>query len=166
MKISMIGSFQILKKQGKEFIPLTLKDIDGMSIGGYSFEINGNMIPFDWDAFILNENDGVFEFETGNGPFFKDYEIPNYYDEEYKEIGITRESISAEFLASASGIEDFFINFDDKDGEEYSLGWHADNVNSSQYKINIIDLAFVDVEKLNTYKVSKEVIDKYNKGLM
>ena len=47
-------------------------------------------------ALIINI---VFSFTTGKGPFFNDYEIPDYWDEEYKEIGITREEITAEFLA-------------------------------------------------------------------
>lgn len=164
--ISMIGSFQILKKQDKEFVPLTSDDVFSMSVGGYSFEINEDLIPFDWDAFSASEEDGVFSFETGRGPFFNDYEIPDYWDEEYKEIGITREEITAEFLASVGHIEDFFVNFDDSDGKEHGIGWFADNVNSSQYKVNILDLAFVNVETADEYPVSKEVVNKYNHGVM
>ena len=163
-KISMIGSFQILKKQAGEFIPLTSDDVLSMSIGGYSFEINEDLIPFDWDAFSASEENGIFSFETGRGPFFKDYEIPDYWDEEYNEIGITREEITAEFLASVSHIEDFFVNFDDRDEKEHGIGWFADNVNSSQYKVNILELAFVNVSTYEEYPVSKEVISRYNKG--
>ena len=164
MKIAMIGSFQILKKQGKEFIPLTFDDAKSMSIGGYSFEVNGDSIPFDWDAFTATERNGAFSFTTGKGPFFNDYEIPDYWDEEYKEIGITREEITAEFLASVSHIEDFFVDFEDCDGNECAIGWFADNVNSSQYKVHILDLAFVNVEACEEYPVAQKVIDRYNKG--
>lgn len=162
----MIGSFQILKKQANEFVSLTSDDVLNMSIGGYSFEINEDLIPFDWDAFSASEDNGVFSFETGRGPFFNDYEIPDYWDEEYKEIGITREEITAEFLASVSHIEDFFVNFDDRDGKDHGIGWCADNVNSSQYKINILDLFFVDMETYNEHHVSNEVINKYNHGVI
>jgi hypothetical protein len=164
MKIAMIGDFQILKKQGKEFVPQTFDNVKCMSIGGYSFDVNGDSIPFDWDAFTATEENGVFSFTTGKGPFFNDYEIPDYWDEEYNEIGITREEITAEFLASVSHIEDFFVNFDDSDGKEHGIGWFADNVNSSQYKVNILDLAFVNVETADEHPVSKEVINRYNKG--
>lgn len=164
MKISMIGSFQILKKQKEEFIPLTSDDVLNMSIGGYSFEVNEDLIPFDWDAFSASEENGVFSFTTGKGPFFNDYEIPDYWDEEYKEIGITREEITAEFLASTSHIEDFFVNFDDSDGNDHGIGWFSNNVNSSQYKINILELSFVNVTTYDEYPVSKEVINRYNKG--
>lgn len=165
MDISMMGSFQILKKQTKGFVPLTSDDVLNMSIGGYSFEVNEDLIPFDWDAFSSSEENGTFYFKTGRGPFFNDYEIPDYWDEEYKEIGIAREEITAEFLASVSHIEDFFVNFDDRDGKEHEIGWFSDNVNSSQYKINIKEIAFVDVNTGKEYLVAKEVIDKYNKGV-
>lgn len=160
----MIGKFQILEKHKGEFAPLTSDDVQNLSIGGYSFEINDDLIPFDWDAFSCNEENGIFNFETGRGPFFNDYEIPDYFDEEYEETGITREEITAEFLASTESIEDFFVNFDDHNGKEHGIGWCVDNVNSSQYKINIIELSFMDVKTLAEYPVSKEVISKYNKG--
>lgn len=164
--ISMIGSFQILKNKDNKFIPLTSDDVFSMSVGGYSFEINEDLIPFDWDAFSASEENGIFSFETGRGPFFNDYEIPDYWDEEYKEIGITREEITAEFLASVHHIEDFFVDFDDRDGKEHGIGWCAHNVNSSQYKIKILDLSFVNVSTYDEYPVSKEVIDKYNHGVI
>lgn len=164
MKIAMIGDFQILKKQGKEFVPQTFDNVKSMSIGGYSFEVNGDSIPFDWDAFTATEENGVFSFTTGKGPFFNDYEIPDYWDEEYSEIGITREEITAEFLASVSHIDELFVNFDDGDGEECGIGWYSDNVNSSQYKINILNLTLVDVETLDEYHVAQEVINRYNRG--
>lgn len=160
----MVGKFQILEKRKGKFAPLTSDDVFNLSIGGYSFEIHDDLIPFDWDAFSCNEENGIFGFETGRGPFFNDYEIPDYFDEEYEEIGLTREEITAEFLASTESIEDFFVNFDDHNGKEHGIGWCVDNVNSSQYKINIIELSFVDVKTLAEYPVSKEVISKYNRG--
>ncbi len=161
----MIGKFRILEKRKGKFVPLASDDVQNLSIGGYSFEINDDLIPFDWDAFSCNEENGVFSFETGRGPFFNDYEIPDYFDEEYKEIGITKEEITAEFLASAESIEDFFVNFDDHNGKEHGIGWCVDNVNSSQYKINIIEILFVDIETQNEYPLPKEVLSKYNKGV-
>ena len=166
MKIAMIGEFQILGKHKGEFISLTSDDVHGMSIGGYSFEVNGDLIPFDWDAFTASEENGVFSFTTGKGPFFNDYEIPDYWDEEYNEIGITREEITAEFLASVSHIEDFFVDFEDSDGNEHGIGWFADNVNDSQYKVSLIEIIFVEVNTGKEYPVSKEVINKYNHGVM
>ena len=93
MEISMIGKFQILEKCKGEFAPLISDDIQNLSIGGYSFGIKDDLIPFDWDAFSCNEENGIFNFETGRGPFFNDYEIPDYFDEEYEEkcsINITK----------------------------------------------------------------------------
>lgn len=162
----MIGKFQILEKHKGKFVPLTSDDVQNLSIGGYSFEINDDLIPFDWDAYSCNEESGIFSFETGCDPFFNDYEIPDYWDEEYKEIGLTREEITAEFLASARSIEDFFVNFDDSNGQEHGIGWCADNVNSSQYKINIVEILFTDIETGNEYQVSNEVINNYNCGVI
>lgn len=161
----MIGSLQILKNQNGNYIPLSSNDVQHMSIGGFSFKIEDDLIPFDWDAFSISEEDKIFNFETGRGLLFNDYEISDCYNEAYEEIGITREEITAEFLASAHSIEEFFINFDDRNGKEYDIGWCGDNVNSSQYKINIIELSFVDIETSNEYLVSNEVISKYNKGV-
>lgn len=162
----MIGKFQILEKHKGKFVPLTTDDVRNLSIGGYSFEINDDLIPFDWDAYSCNEENGIFSFETGCGPFFNDYEIPDYFDEEYKEIGLTREEITAEFLASAHSIEDFFVNFDDRNGKEHGIGWCADNVNSSQYKISIIEILFVDIETRSEHQVSNKVISNYNCGVI
>ena len=161
----MIGNLQILKNQNGKYIPLSSDDVQHMSIGGFSFEIGDDLIPFDWDAFLISEEDNIFHFETGRGLFFDDYEISNCYDEEYEEIGITREEIAAEFLASVKCIEDFFVNFDDSNGNEHSIGWCADNVKNSQYKINILELLFVDIETKNEHKVSKYVLNKYNMGV-
>lgn len=166
MDISMVGKFQILEKRKGKFAPLTSDDVFNLSIGGYSFEINDDLIPFDWDAYSCNEENGIFSFETGRGPFFNDYEIPDYFDEEYEEIGITREEITAEFLASTESIEDFFVNFDDRNEKEHGIGWCVDNVNSSQYKINIIEILFTDIETGNEYQVSNEVINNYNCGVI
>ena len=160
----MIVSFQILKNNNGNFSPLSNEEAQFVSIGGYSFEIGDYLIPFDWDAFYGNEENNTFYFETGRGLFFNDYEISDCYDETYEDIGITREEITAEFLASATHIDEFFVDFDDSNGMEQSIGWYSYNTDDSQYKINIIEMSFVDMETENEYPVSKQVIDMYNKG--
>ena len=160
MKTSMIVSFQILESKQ----PLSSDDINNLAIGGFSFEIGDDLIPFDWDASSGYEENSVFHFETGRGPFFNDYEISDYFDEDYKEIGIKRENISAEFLASVRNIEDFFVNFDNKEGKEQGIGWCATNNNKSQYKINILKMSFLDLDTQKVYPVSKQVLNRYNRG--
>lgn len=164
MDISMLVNFQILHNKNGNFTPISNKEAKAISIGGFSFEIGEYTIPFDWEAFSGSERDKVFMFETGTGWFWNDYELSSCYDEEYKEIGIKKENITAEFLASVQHIDDFFVDFEDVDGKEQGIGWYADNTKKAQYKINILQMSFLDLATQNEYSVKQEVLDKYNKG--
>ena len=159
MKISMYAKFQILKNINGSLTPLTKEDADSVSIGGYYFIINGKEIPFDWDAFSGNEENGIFEFDTGYG-WFNDFELSDCYDEDYEKLGMVREDITAEFLASVEEIGEFHINFIDVDGNEIDLGYNDDE----QYKIKLVEIIFTDMETEKEYKVKQEVLDEYNKG--
>lgn len=165
MDISMIVSFQILQKQNGNFVPLSNKEAKSVSIGGFSFEIGEDTIPFDWDAFYGTEINNVFEFQTGKGLFWNDYAISDCYDTQYEEMGIKKEDITAEFLASVSHIDEFFVNFEDVDNEEQGIGWYADNTDDEQYKINILEMSFYDLAMQKTYPVKQDVIDMYNSGM-
>lgn len=158
MKMSMYSKFQILNEN---LIPLTKEDADGVSIGGYCFVVNGKEIPFDWDAFSGNEENGIFEFDTGYG-WFNDFELTDCYDAEYRELGLSREDITAEFLASAEKIIEFHINLIATDDDEVDLGYNDDE----QYKINLLEIIFTDLETDKEYKVKQSVLDKFNKGAM
>ena len=156
----MYAKFQILKNINGSLTPLTKEDTDSVSIGGYYFIINGKEIPFDWDAFSGNEENGIFEFDTGYGFIFNDFELSDCYDEDYEKLGMTREDITAEFLASVEEIGEFHINFIDVDGNEIDLGYNDDE----QYKIKLVEIIFTDMETEKGYKVKQEVLDEYNKG--
>ena len=159
MKISMYAKFQILKNINGSLTPLTKEDADSVSIGGYYFIINGKEIPFDWDAFSGNEENGIFEFDTGYG-WFNDFELSDCYDEDYEKLGMVREDITAELLASVEEIGEFHINFIDADDNEVDLGFNDDE----QYKIKLVEIIFTDLENDKGYKVKQEVLDKYNEG--
>ena len=154
----------ILKNNNGNFEPLSNKEAQSVSIGGFGFEINEDSIPFDWDAFYGTEVNNVFQFQTGKGFLWNDFEISECYDETYEEIGIKKEEITAEFLASTTHINEFFVDFDDSNGEAHGIGWYDENTDDAQYKINIIEMAFVDVNTGKEYLVVKEVIANYNKG--
>lgn len=160
----MIVSFQILENRKGNFIPLSNDEAKCVSIGGYSFEIKNTSIPFDWDAFYGAEENKIFNFQTGCGLLFNDYEISDCYDEAYEDIGITREEITAEFLASVSHIEEFFVDFNDNNGYEHDIGWFADNIKNAQYKVKLIEMLFIDMETQNKYPVSQSVLEQYNIG--
>lgn len=161
MKISMYIKFQLFAKENGNLIMLTKENTDGLSIGGYCFVINGKEIPFDWDAFSGSEEDGVFEFETGYG-LFNDFELSDCYDEDYDQQGISRADITANFLASVTQINEVHMNFIDEKGEECDFGWNED---AEDFKIKLLEVSFIEIEGDKEYKVSQEVLDKFNKGV-
>ncbi len=152
----MQTEFNILKNNKQ----LTKEDIVGLSIGGYSFIINGNLIPFDWDAFSGNEIENGFMFHTGYG-LFNDFELSDCYEDDYAEFGLTREDITAEFLASVEKIDEFNVEF--YDGEDDVI--IGDNKRNSEYKIKIINISFLDMDNNKVFNVTNEVIDNFNKGV-
>lgn len=154
MEISMVLDFQILKNN----MPISKDKATSVSIGGYYFIINGQDIPFDWDAFVGNEENGIFSFETGYGFLFNDFKLSDCYDEDYEELGLVREEISAEFLAQASKICEVHINFVDDEDDEVDLGFNDDE----DYRINLLTMYFIDIETGKEYHVSQEVLDEYN----
>lgn len=156
MGISMQTEFNILKNN----VPMTREDIKGLSVGGYSFVINEDLIPFDWDAFSGNESKNGFKFHTGYG-FFNDFEISDCYEDDYAELGLTRQDITAEFLASVEAIDEFNVDFYDGE-DDHVIG---DNKGNSEYTINIISISFLDMDNDKLYHVSNDVIEKFNKGL-
>ena len=165
MLTSMLVDFQILQKMNGEYAPISNKEAQSVSIGGFSFEINGDTIPFDWDAFYGTECGNVFQFQTGKGFLWNDYEIPDYWDEEYAELGITREDITAEFLASVEHINEFFVDFEDVNGNECQCGECEQNGDDNEeYRIKILEMVFIDMETEEEYKVNQEVLDNFNKG--
>ena len=108
----MTAAFKLYRKNNETgyFHQVGDDDLDAICPGGFTFEVNGKAIPFDWDASATSEENGVFTYESGYGSFFNDFDIPNYWDEEYKELGLTREDITAKLLASTNNIQEFFIN--------------------------------------------------------
>lgn len=166
MKIAMNAEFKVLKVVGNGmYFPLDKEDVQNMTIGAFSFVIGGRTVPFDWNACSGSEKDKVFRFEMGPGPFFKEYELSDCYDEDYKALGVERKDITAEYLASAEFVEEFHVNFDDQEGHEVSLGWHEDNAGAPVMKVKLFSVQFEDLESGKSYSVQPEVLENYNKGL-
>jgi hypothetical protein len=159
MKISMYTTFHILENKNGKLVPLSKKEVSSLSIGGYYFVINGKEIPFDWDAFCGDEEDNIFEFETGYGFLFNDFELSDCYDEDYEVLGIARENITAAYLSSVDEITEFHINFIDEDGDECDLG---SNASIERYKIKLLEITFTNVDTGDGYDVRQEVLDRFN----
>jgi hypothetical protein len=163
MKISMDAKFQVLENKNGKLVPLSKEEVKSLSIGGYYFVINGKEIPFDWDAFCGDEEDNVFEFETGYGFVWNDFELSDCYDEDYERLGITRENIAAAYLASADDITEFHVNFINENDEECDLG---NNNDIEQYKIKLLEILFTNVDTGDSFDVRQEVLDRFNKGVI
>lgn len=166
MKSSMLVDFKILKRNSEnEYVPMNNDEAQAVSVGGFSFDIGENSIPFDWDAFTGSEENGVFSFVTGRGFLFNDYEISDCYDEDYKDMEINKEDITAEFLSSVHHIEEFFVDFAYGD-DSVGIGDYHDNAKSdAEFKLELINLSFEDIETGKVYDVNKEVLEAFNKGV-
>lgn len=166
MKISMNAEFQILKNVEGAFVPIDDNEIEDVSIGGYEFVIGGLNVPFDWEAYEGGwDYNGFYSFSTGRGWFFNNFELDSCYDEAYEELGLKREDITADFLASAQHINDFYVNFVTKDGVECEAGWWETNrQDDAPYRFALRSVSFEDVEAEQAYTVSPDVVDAFNKG--
>jgi len=168
MKSSMLVDFKILKRnEDGDFVPMNKEEAQAVSIGGFSFDVGENSIPFDWDAFTGYEENGVFSFATGRGWAFNDFELSEDFDDDYKNMGLKKEDISAEFLASAHHIEEFFVNFQDGE-DEVGIGFFDDNAKPDvDYKLELVEISFENMEpgKDGEYHdMNPEVLRAFNKG--
>lgn len=171
MRISMSAEFSVLKKNSEGvFVPMTKAQADGMCVGGFEFGIGDKSVPFDWNAFTGNEENGIFRFYTGKGFAFNDYDLTEDFDREYKKLGLKREEISASYLASAHHIEEFSVYFQDypEFEDEYNeviLGDYRVNAESdTEYKLRLINVLFKDFDSGEAYAVASEVLASFNKG--
>ena len=156
MKMIMTARFKLLQK-GCE-APLTEDDIGDMSIGGFNFTVDGKTFGFDFDASACSMVEpGIFEYESGYGPFFNDFEISEDFEEEIREAGLERLNLSAEFMASVERIDEFFVWFTDKDDTK-----ECDN-GGNDYYVELLWINFTDRDTVKGYDVKEKVIKKYNK---
>ena len=160
MKISMYIKFRLFAKENGGLVQLTAEQTNSLSIGGYCFTIDSKDICFDWDAFSGGEEDGIYEFETGYG-WFNDFELSDCYDSHYKELGISKDDITAQFLSSAEKINEIHMNFVDENDDECDFGWNEDE---EDFKIELLEIVLTDLATEQEYKVRQEVLDKFNKG--
>lgn len=94
-----------------------------------------------------------------------DHELSDCFEDDWAAIGLSRSDITPEFLASASAIEDFHINFVDACDDEVDLG---DNVqygseNQLECKIELINISFAD-EDGSEYVMKDDVLKRFNLG--
>lgn len=122
----------------------------GMSFGGYCFDISvkgkTHSINFDFPgSAVFVQNDALILEAGANTVFWKNDDLDDCYDEEYKAHGIARSDLTASVLATTTKIEDFVIDCDE----------------AIDYQI----LSILFVDDTGKYEVSTDVIDAYNQSL-
>ena len=163
MLMQMLADFRLYRKNKDTniFEILTKDDLNSLCPGGFTFEAGGKAIPFDFDAQATSEENGVFSYASGYGPFFNDFELTDCFDDEYEALGIKREEISPEMLASASSIQEFYINFEIKGARsDYGIGENADP--DAEFLIELLDVKFEDRESGKVFAVDEKVLGEFN----
>lgn len=101
-----------------------------LSFGGFEFEVpirgKNICVPFDWESYLGKINpDGTLSGFHGESTFFStgsDDELDECFEEEWKQLGITREDLTADVMAEAIAIREFYVDYepvaDNNDGDE------------------------------------------------
>lgn len=126
-----------------------------ISVGGFFAIVNGRGIPFDFDITICNVekiNDTQYKchYESGEDGFFKDPYISDCYTTEYLQMGLDREDITADFLASASELREFYV-----------VCWDEQTNEITPSAVRISDITFLN-GTLQAFPVAQPVIDAFN----
>ena len=171
MKVQMTAQFQILRAMPDgSWEPQSNNELSWMSVGGFCFVVDGKKVRFDWDAEATTQvQTGVYEYESGYGPFFNDHEISADVDEDLNAVGLSRSDLSAKFLASATEIEEFHISLDDRlSYDDISIGMCEDNANAgAAFHVRLLSVTFTDDihdDGEEPFMVPQSVIDCYNRG--
>ena len=165
MSLKMYAEYKILKKDPKtnQYHYLTAHDFDELPFpGAFGFTIDGNDIPFDFYETTTKLYDGdVFGTVLGRGEFIEGDLIEDY-DDVYEEFGLTRADLIPKFLASASQIYEFYLNFEDGEGDEYDSVTFEDNTSDETlFKTELLAVSFIDEGEIE-YSVRREVLDAFN----
>ena len=120
-----------------------------VDVGGFAVNVDGVEVPFNFESTVLCEDEGRFLF--GN---FADipgavYDVDPCHEEEWAELGLTQEDITAELLASADRIG--YFNF------EVSM-----NDRVIPCYLELEEMAFWD-EQGHVYAIEPEVLMQYNR---
>lgn len=128
---------------------------DNISVGGFFAIVNGRGIPFDFDVTScdvekINDTQYKCYYESGEGGYFKDPYISDCYTTEYLQMGLEREDITADFLASASELREFYV-----------VCWDEQNNEIMPSAVRISDITFLN-GTLQEFPVAQPVIDAFN----
>ena len=158
--VDMCATFRLMKKDAEgNFSTVTEKNVTDLSVGGFIFEIDGKSVPFDFEASGVRIEGDLVNFQSGYGPFFNAHYLDDCYDDEYAELGIQRNSLTASVLAATKKIEEFYVTIWDEKGEEHGIGTNSDP--NADFRLEIIEIELSD-ENADCYEVSSDVIRCFN----
>ena len=165
MSVKMYAKYKVLKKDAKtnEYKYLTEDNLGELPFpGAFGFTINDDDIPFDfYEATTSINKNNVFESILGRGQFV-DTDFSEDYDDVYAELGLSRDDLTPAFLSSASHIYEFYLNFEDADGDEYDAGTYEENTEGETwFKVELLQVSFIGEDE-KEYSVRKEVLDEFN----
>lgn len=128
---------------------------DNISVGGFFAIVNGRGIPFDFDITScdvekINDTQYKCHYESGEDGYFKDPYISDCYTTEYLQMGLDREDITADFLASASELREFYV-----------VCWDEQSNEIMPSAVQISDITFLN-GTLQAFSVAQPVIDAFN----
>lgn len=149
--VYMSADFEITLPQPLDLVTHS----DNISVGGFFAIVNGRGIPFDFDVTScdvekINDTQYKCHYESGEGGYFKDPYISDCYTTEYLQMGLEREDITADFLASASELREFYV-----------VCWDEQNHEIMPSAVRISDITFLN-GTLQEFPVAQPVIDAFN----
>lgn len=129
-----------------------------LSLDSFEFRVGDKDIPFDFEDYRIavgdSQEDGTALTYTTGDRYLGEYELADYYHEEWDELGLTKKDITAEYLANASNINE--IEYECYTSEEMQRL-------EESLPIELISISFEDTETHKVYNVNQKVIDSFNK---
>lgn len=129
-----------------------------LSLDSFEFQIGDKDIPFDFEDYRIaigdSQEDGTVLVYTTGDRHFGEYELADYYHEEWNELGLTKKDITAEYLAQVSNIN--LIEYECYTSEEMQRL-------EESLPIKLISISFEDIETHKVYNVDQKVIDSFNR---
>ncbi len=134
--------------------PVDIDKVD-IDIGGFAVENEKGIIPFDFDAsrfhiIQLSAKEYHIDYASGRAPAFYDFDVSDSCDEEYAKIGLSHQDITAQFLASATRIAEFYVGCNDVNGVPIPC------------EISVKKIVFYN-EDGQRFAIKKDVLQKSNK---
>lgn len=123
-------------------------------VGGFEIEVDGKTVPFDFEATAMRvEKDGTCVFGNYEGFLERIYDVDPCHEDIWEEQGLEKEDITAELLASADKLTEFY------------LGIYCYDDTSIPYSLKVKDMLFTN-ENDETFSIDPSVLDDFNRHFL